>query len=695
MKSKFKTIVMIGVMVSACVILFPITLMAQWELIDSADFQVRLTAETDCFIAFTPYADSLEITLPERGLTETALLALERSPDWLKPALEDNLARIDSWWQETFAGMILNSDDPYVDELCFEIAHISPQNLMYMESLEALDVLTENITFLYSIDSSLSYADIIDYGNSSQGGDYYSTINYRVEENGDTLEFELPRDIYYWYVVHPKLHKEVPSYIYPNSGGPAPPPYGFFWRDFLMNHADEGYPVLADMLTGVETLWNNIPDTTENGAIGVLTEWVNTVMDFQSSEHHDQPVRIYHLHIGTCSVHAYLTSAAARAALIPAVVNVMYRDNHKINEFWDRRWISWEPEGNHIDNPHTYDPGWDWNIAAVFNWKGNSFIWDVTERYTEVCTLNVSVADSSGNPIDGARIMLASEGFVGWGATCGWTTEAGQKQFLLGDSRNFTGRIDSEVGSYPSSGTENIITGSYPESTYTWNVIIPGAMPRLEIHTDTFPDNPMEEYKIELEFNLPSEILYGDNFDDNDRFSEFVAPGQIDFFICNQANFNDYIDGNEFDAFEIQHGVSDGDIEFTFPTNDTWYLVFSNEKSIVLSQELEATAHLYRESTGISEGDNKSKPRSFGLLGNYPNPFNAQTTIRYTLPNSSDVVIDIYDLLGCSVKTMYYKEQPAGYYQVVWDAAGISSGVYFYRIKACNSQKIRKMVLLK
>ena len=691
MKSKLKAIFILGTIAAISCLLTPTTLMAQWELVDSASFQAILPAGANGYVSFNPDNGSLELTLPESGLSESALSALGIAPDWLKLPLEDNFARMEEWLQDIFAGMILDSEDPYVDELCFEVAHIAPQTLMFMQELYVLDVLVENITSLYSIDSCLMYADIIDYGSSSQGGDYYSTVRYRVEEDGDTLEFELPREIYYWYLVHPKLHKETPAFIDPDNGYPTP--YGFFWRDYLMNQADQGYPVLKDMLTGVQTLWNNVPDDINNGAVGVLTAWIDTVMEFVTTPHHDQPLRIYRLHRGTCSVHSYLNSAASRAALIPTAVTVMYKDNHKVNEFWERRWIGWEPVGVHIDNPRCYDPGWDWDMAAVFNWKGNGFIWDVTERYTEICTLNVTVNDLSGNPVDGARIRISSEGTVGWGATIGWTTETGEKQFLLGDDRNFTGRVISEIGNYPQSGMAQLITNSQPGAAYTWDVTLPGNMPVLEILPDTLPDNPSDDYKIELAFDLPSEVLYGDNIDSGDRFAEFISPGQLDFFICDQANFDYYANDDEFEAFEIYNGVSEGDIEFVFPTDDNWYVVFSNEKSNVLSQKLEATAYLYRRPTGI-EGD-EAMPRSFKLLSNYPNPFNNQTTISFQLPEDSNVRLELYNLLGQKVSTLLDGDTKAGYHSIQWNAATFSSGVYFYRLTAGDRVFTKRMTLLK
>ncbi len=88
-------------------------------------------------------------------------------------------------------------------------------------------------------------------------------------------------------------------------------------------------------------------------------------------------------------------------------------------------------------------------------------------------------------------------------------------------------------------------------------------------------------------------------------------------------------------------------------------------------------------------------PDIFAIFTNYPNPFNATTSIEYNLPNSADVIIEIFDILGQKVETLIQGEQPAGYYHVVWDAKYRSSGVYFYRIQAGEYSQARKMLLLK
>ncbi len=103
--------------------------------------------------------------------------------------------------------------------------------------------------------------------------------------------------------------------------------------------------------------------------------------------------------------------------------------------------------------------------------------------------------------------------------------------------------------------------------------------------------------------------------------------------------------------------------------------------------------------TGI--GDNGQYLEGFSLFQNYPNPFNPSTSIAYTLPQSEKVTLEIYNVLGQKVRTLIRgQRQIANTYRVQWngeDHSGqrVASGVYFYRLKAGNFIKTRKMMLLK
>ncbi len=101
------------------------------------------------------------------------------------------------------------------------------------------------------------------------------------------------------------------------------------------------------------------------------------------------------------------------------------------------------------------------------------------------------------------------------------------------------------------------------------------------------------------------------------------------------------------------------------------------------------------QAVGISDDDEFHATPRLLSLGNYPNPFNAMTVIRYDLPSASVVTVEIYDILGHRLETLVRQPQQAGYHQVSWDATGRSSGVYFYRIWAGDHSMTGRMLLLK
>ena len=570
---------------------------AQWVEVDFEEVNAIITAGEEVCLEYVPWADSLGVNVPASNLSAAAQSAVDRAPDWLKLDLADNFRRIGPSFQDYCAFYINNALDPYVDETCFIIAHTAPQTLCGPMNLE---VINANIASMYMADSFFDYVEIVNYGNAFTGGDYYSTTKYLVEENGVTTEYELPREIYYWYIVHTKNHKEVPNYIDPDTGNPAAPPSGVFWRDFLLNCANPGYPLLRDALDTCQVLWRCEQNTTDNGAVGAVTQWIQDVMTFQSYPHHDQPVRIYRLHIGTCSVHSYLTSATARAALIPATVTAMYSDNHKINEFWERRWVAWEPVNTYIDNPGGYE-NWGWNVATAWGWRGDGYVRDDTEMYTEVCTLRVHIRDNDGDPIDGAFVYLYSSPCVDTWSTAKWSDETGDLTFLLGDNRSFSGRVETEIGNYPTGGVVPVVSNTQPGAVYTWDVTISGNMPELSVSPDTLPQNPTDDYRVVLEYTVPRTIIYGEHPDNGDCFAQSDSSGCTDVFICDQGNYNSYLSGNPFEAFEISLWGTAGTIDFTFPSEDNWYMLFTNERSLVNSQEIDLSARLYRRSTGLFE----------------------------------------------------------------------------------------------
>jgi len=88
-------------------------------------------------------------------------------------------------------------------------------------------------------------------------------------------------------------------------------------------------------------------------------------------------------------------------------------------------------------------------------------------------------------------------------------------------------------------------------------------------------------------------------------------------------------------------------------------------------------------------------PKEYALSQNYPNPFNPETNIRYQLPEEGWVTLKVYNIEGQLVRTLVDRKQKAGYKVTTWDAGPLSSGIYFYRLRAGDFVRTRKMVVLK
>ncbi len=117
-------------------------------------------------------------------------------------------------------------------------------------------------------------------------------------------------------------------------------------------------------------------------------------------------------------------------------------------------------------------------------------------------------------------------------------------------------------------------------------------------------------------------------------------------------------------------------------------------RSIQLSEEVKKIKNTVRQElvTGTGEKLGQTAPNSFMLLPAYPNPFNPSTTIKYILPQKSDVSISIYNTLGERIQTVLEKFQTAGEYHVQWKPENLPSGIYFIHFKAHNFHSVRKII---
>ena len=141
----------------------------------------------------------------------------------------------------------------------------------------------------------------------------------------------------------------------------------------------------------------------------------------------------------------------------------------------------------------------------------------------------------------------------------------------------------------------------------------------------------------------------------------------------------------------------------TFPA-ETIAELTSSEETVTVNNPLEfATIYYWRvKATNVGGESEFSDPQQFttvvqetAIMPNYPNPFNASTTIRFQLAESSEVTLDVFDTVGRRIATLVNEEMQPGVYFESLQAAGYASGTYFIRIVAGDFMEVQKMAVIK
>jgi serine protease AprX len=139
-----------------------------------------------------------------------------------------------------------------------------------------------------------------------------------------------------------------------------------------------------------------------------------------------------------------------------------------------------------------------------------------------------------------------------------------------------------------------------------------------------------------------------------------------------------------------------------YPLTIRWKIVENNLSASLIAdgQSLDLTAdgakQIPREIRSLTLAlVTNELPKAYALEQNYPNPFNPSTVIRYQLPVGSNVRLLIYDLLGRVVSALVDERQDAGYHSVVFNAANLPSGIYYYKLQAGKFTGIKKLLLIR
>lgn len=150
------------------------------------------------------------------------------------------------------------------------------------------------------------------------------------------------------------------------------------------------------------------------------------------------------------------------------------------------------------------------------------------------------------------------------------------------------------------------------------------------------------------------------------------------------ALFLDFL-GIPIDSLKIYEGVS----EFEVLLQNVASL-----DTIQAASEGRVRADSIDRTTSVAEGQ-YAIPKEFALQQNYPNPFNPSTTIEFSVPVRGFVTLKVYNLLGQEVATLVSEELQPGVYKRKWNAPGLSSGVYFYRLQGSEFAQTKRLIMVK
>lgn len=511
---------------------------------------------------------------------------------------------IDTKYVEHYAELILNTTDPYIDEVAYAIAVDRPANLKMLMDRNGSYLYVLNAISIYNISRQLHYVEVVDYGD-------YSTLKYRTEAGWK----EVPKEIYYKYLVTFSRYIIAP-WAWPDRYN------GYFFRTFLPY--DRKYNVsLLDRVANATTLYE---------AAYMIDYWLRVDIGawWHRGTKYWKPPGWYniYLHLNDpewtifCGEFAIIYEVAARAVLIPTINVVDIAEDHQFNNFW------YNGTWHHVDASsgtsgingtwsEYFDPprglaGWYKDgFSYPIEWEENGMYdppWRVPIPYAPegmLANLTFKVLDINGNPIDGARVEVWSHWAIESGyasapliAGFAFTDMDGIARFPmlgLGRTNNFTVIVTSRIGS--TMFEIHLETGG----EYNFTVIIPHELPRIA------SASPIEDYgviskdyvKVDIEVlggeqNPPSwiDILY--RLFDYKYYVQFTEGVYIDAYILEPEQYELFKKNIDFKAIYSCEGARNVSVEYV-PIDGKVYLVLSNRKSVATYVTVRLTLELYRD----------------------------------------------------------------------------------------------------
>ena len=675
---------------------------------------------------------------PVYTLAADCYTALNKVPIWIRSDLLRQFRKLSvSHYDDDYAQVINSAPDNITDEVAFVIANLPTEALKDSRLRLDKQLIVRNAQFIYDVVDSLQYVRLKEYG-SLTAKDYYTTTEYRVVNGAgstDTIWVEIPRDIYYWYVVHPKLQYEG-VYATDDVSNTGQRTYGYFWRQFLWYNPNPSFnympvnkttsygtvasvPRFNEIAKMAKVLWNrddskyfffNRPYLASNSALDLIGNWASHTIPVDATNPRTvQPNQCAIKHEGNCGEDSYLLGAAARTALIPTMLQGTDGEDHLWCSIWDayanKSWHHYEffRGGLMRDNQ-----GWGftslmrngsyessgWVISLINSYRPDNWSFGRTSDYTDTCTLKITIRDKKGNPVDGARILLYCKPGpyynLNWQkAGYGWTDSKGIVTFTVGDGKQYSYQVYHSKFKYLPNATEAyaITTSNTKKNmTYTSEATYKNdSIPEFRLVNNSYVPEA-GNYGAHISWTV-NEIVHGVNDGDGQKgvFS-YTEPdyGSASVFLCDETNYNNFITNKPFDAYVFLARIQAGNLYLPLPSDGKWYVILSNKLMTVNSQLVHATCELTQNA--VVSDIKEAKQEGNDEISVYPNPFNNRCHIN--VPESVKKV-EIFDLLGKKIETINHSP-------FSWTpSADLSGGIYIINCSGANFNTSTRVIYSK
>jgi len=461
---------------------------------------------------------------------------------------------IDSHNVKSFTKVLEKSDDKFFDETAFALAAMSTEILRSMGRVENADILLENARCIYEMAEKVEYAEIVEKQD-------YTTIEYFCE---DGVRSEMPRDVYYWWLVHPRLYYEIPLHVDPSYWEYDHEHYGVtheqwtrkeidlenigngakceFWRSYFLHDKKYGKTLLDVVL----------PAKTVEEAVYLMSDWISQHMPeswyvYGRKSADLQPMVIYQKNYGSCGESATMGAAFSRTMLVASSCAGCGGEDHVWNEFWLKdKWYAWDL------GPPSFQLRYPWRCCEGIEHKGTQSIAITRPRgdgllqsrtalvdqpkgskytasgkgYTETAQVIIQVVDADDYPVEGAAIIVRSDCRDYWRtAIWGYTDPQGFCFFELGKpqkkcmfdvitQQGLTGTSHLPIKENRTYSLKYMLPGKFNAPTIQW----------IESPTEGLEENEMETVKIETkileEFQRPRNLATARR--KRDDISEFM-----------------------------------------------------------------------------------------------------------------------------------------------------------------------------